>query len=399
MIRDRPLLGYGPDNFVTGIPTHRPIHAPVPYRDNLASSAHSWALHVGSGTGLLGLALFLGIAVSAIVLAARRTYSPTAVAGAVTLASFLGTGLTTVNEIGTDWLFWLSAGMVAASTKTTRASVKGSVRARRSKADRTGLKDKFKAHATSAILLGAALLAAWSGVTTLEASRANRQSQQARLVGRSAVAVEYGLRATELGAHRAEYWHALALAYSAGTRRREAVSAFERASTLAPYNVRYLGDLARALLIVASSNDSSAGEHARALGDRATLIDPNNPAAHLTRAVVRQFRGELPESARSVDQALALDPNTVNRNLYITAAQVLTAVGRAAEAVELSRRGIVVFGATASSVAMRIELARALSVSGRHAEAIAELDIALVITPGEAAAERLRDAIRASLPR
>ena len=50
----RPILGYGPDNFVVGVPTYRPERAPEIVRQNVASSAHSWVIHVATSSGLVG---------------------------------------------------------------------------------------------------------------------------------------------------------------------------------------------------------------------------------------------------------------------------------------------------------------------------------------------------------
>jgi Tfp pilus assembly protein PilF len=132
------------------------------------------------------------------------------------------------------------------------------------------------------------------------------------------------------------------------------------------------------------------------LAEEAVRIDPNNPLAQLTRAVVMQFTANLPEATRSVERALALDPGSDNDGLYVTAAQIYLDSGRASDAVKLARRGLGVLGATPASVPLRYELARALVASSQPSDALAELETALSIQPGYAPAQRLRSEILAT---
>jgi len=100
-----------------------------------------------------------------------------------------------------------------------------------------------------------------------------------------------GIRATQSDPRRPEYWDALGLAYVGGDRLKEAASAFDQAMQLAPYNVRYHGNLARAYVVLFQRGDVAAGTRARDIADRAVRADPNNPLANLTRAVVMQVTG------------------------------------------------------------------------------------------------------------
>jgi Tfp pilus assembly protein PilF len=175
--------------------------------------------------------------------------------------------------------------------------------------------------------------------------------------------------------------------------------AFDRASKLAPYDVRHLDDMARTQLLLANAGDTSARAKATELSDRAVLIDPNNPQAELTRAVVMQFAGNLSEAVLSVERALVLDRQSTNPQLYVTAVQLLLAAERGPDAVLVGRQGTAAMGRTAQSVPIRIELARALSANGQPLEALAELDTILLIDPNNQAAVQLRATIRAGLGR
>ncbi|MDP9226808.1 MAG: O-antigen ligase family protein [Actinomycetota bacterium] len=397
MVRERPILGYGPDNFTAGLPQYRPERADVEVRQSLPTSAHSWVFQVATSSGLVGLGCFLAITIVGLGLAFKGVVRSTASVGAVMLAAFLATGLTTVNEFGTEWLFWASASVIATSTSWRRSDV-GS-------ADPSVVRPKRRRVANASHvkrlvpmpLVAVAVLAALMGANALDASRLARSSQESRLVGQSTKAIELGLGATRSDSERAEYWHELGLAYVSVGRWSQAIPAFDRASGLAKYNARYVGDLATAYLLLSQTGGDSARNRARELGEQAVRIDPNNPLSHLTRAVVMHELGDLPEALRSIERALDLDPNSLNERLFITATKVFLDSGRASEAVRVARQGLVLLGGTKASLGIRLDLARALVASGQPREAVMELDVALLIQPNDPTAEQLRAEIIASI--
>jgi O-antigen ligase/tetratricopeptide (TPR) repeat protein len=398
MVNERPLLGYGPDNFIVGVPRYRPERAPVQIRQSLASSAHSWVVQVTATTGVVGLVCFTAIAFVALSLALRGGLRPAALAGAAVLAAFLGTGLTTVNEFGTEWLFWGSVGVIAAA-RGPQANISESARqtARGAGHRRATRVSNVQRLAPFAVVVGAALVAL-TGWNALEASREARASQDARQLGPTSQSIDHGLRATGSDGGRADYWHSLGLAYVGAGRWLEASNAFDRARRLAPYDVRFVGDLVQAQLLLANAGDVGAKARAVQFADEAVRIDPNNPGPHLVRAVAMQVAGNLPDALRSVERALALDPSSTNAALYVTATQVMLDSGRPGDAIAVARQGVAALGASRSSVATRIELARALVAVGKPADALAELDIALSIQPNDPVAVRLRTEIQA-IPR
>jgi O-antigen ligase len=398
MVRERPILGYGPDNFPVGVARHRSESEPPEVQLSLASSAHSWVAYVATSSGLVGFACFLAIVVVALGVTFRSGFRPLSFAGAAMVAAWLGTGLTTVNEVDTDWLFWLGAGAIAAATG--RPFFEGNANptgknARPGRSTRT-TPDSMAKRVAAALCLGAAVVLAGASVRALDASRSGRLAIDAR-VG-IPQAIEVGLHATQADPGRNEYWHYLGLAYVAASRWADASVAFEHASRLAPYEVRHIGDLARAQLVLAGSGDAKARANALSLAEKAVQIDPNRPQAQLTRAVVMQVTGNLPEANRSADRALALDPQSRDDKLYVTAAQIKIDLGRPADAVTVARKGIAIFGASVRSVELRYELARALVLTSQPLDALKELDVALAIQPTERA-RTLRAQIAAALPK
>jgi O-antigen ligase/Flp pilus assembly protein TadD len=394
MFRERPLLGYGPDNIGAGVPTYRTEDEPREVQESVATSAHSWLAQVAATTGVVGLASYVAIVVVALLVMARSGFPLSGWPFLAMLAGFLGAGLTTINDISTEWLFWASVGAIAAITVKPQAEAVSS-------AIRRSPRTAREPSRPSSLQLGLALLCALAGLaliptswSALDASRASKHALQLRLGGQYPQAIDSSLRATRADPGRPEYWEGLGLGYVGVQRFSDAAVAFERASTIIPYDVRYLGEVARADAVLAQRGDATAGKRARETAERAVAIDPNNPQAHLTRAVVMQVTGDLPEALKSVERALKLDPSSRNAQLDLTAVQVLNASGRTADAIATARRAITVLD-RGNTVQIRVELARALVAAGQPAQALAELDAALAIKPNDAAALQLREQIRA----
>jgi tetratricopeptide (TPR) repeat protein len=395
---ERPLLGYGPDNFVVAFPRHRPERGVDEARLAYATSPHSWVAQVAAGTGLIGLATFIAMIATAFVLVARSGFGALTAGSATAIAANLGTGLTSVNDVGSDWVLWVALALIAVATGT-QAEVTGDVerspRPSRHKGIKRGERVTRPATVMAATFVAAGVALAIATAPAFDASRAAWRSEELRLVGKVNDAVAAGLLATSRDSGRAEYWQRLGLAYVAAARWHDAARALERAVALAPWDVRYSSDLVQTQLILARDGDAAARLRAVQLVDDAVSRDPNYPAAHYTRAVVMQFIGNVAEAVSSIERALSLSPRTTNVQWYVVATQLYLATGRAEEGVRVGRAGFSVTG----SPQIRIEYARALLASGRPQEALAEVDGMLVADPANAAAQRLRAEILAAIPR
>jgi tetratricopeptide (TPR) repeat protein len=407
MVRDRPVLGIGPDSFLASLPRYRSDAEPFEVQDNPSTSAHSWVAQVAATSGAVGLITFIGIGAVALVITFRRGFRPDAWTALGMLGAFLGAGLTTVNAIATDWLFWAAAGAVAnttsqqIATSATAAAIPASAKSRRAQSplvDRKVSTQRIVAYACVAL----GVVVAVTTVSAVDASRAAGASQLARLKGQGQLAIDLGLRATRSDSLRPQYWDTLGLAYVSADRFGDAAAAFEHASKLAPYDVRYDGDLARALAVLAQRGDQTSAVRAREVADRAVRTDPNNPLAYETRAVVMQLTGNLPEALRSSEHALALDRTssygyTTNRAFYVTGVQLLNALGRPRDAITVARRGIARLPYEELTGPIRIELSRSLVANGQLAEALTEIEAVLAIRPSDPDALQLRAQIRAAL--
>jgi len=407
MARDRPALGVGPDNFLASLPRYRSDAEPFEIQADPTTSAHGWLAQVTATSGAIGLAAFVAIPAVALVLTFRRGFRAETWGALGMLGAFLGVGLTTVNAIATDWLFWAAAGAVASTT--TQEMLSGPAVVAGGSAT-TARRDKSASNrpntttrsviAYTCVVISLAL--ALTTVSAVGASRSSKASQIARLQGQSQLAIDAGLRATRSDALRPQYWETLGLAYVSADRFVDAASGFEHAGKLAPYDVRYDGDFARALAVLGQRGDKTSAARAAEVADRVVRMDPNNPLANQTRAVVMQFIGNLPEALRSSQRAIALDRTngagyTTNPEIYVTGVQVLNALGRSVEAVVLARRGVARVPVNVTSVPIRTELSRSLFTSGQLVEALAEINTALSIRSNDPDAQALRAQIRAAM--
>jgi O-antigen ligase len=408
MVRDRPLFGFGPDNFLASFPKYRSDHEPIEVQDAPNSSAHSWMAQVAVTSGLLGLAAFVAIPLTGVVLALRRRFQPEAWTALAMVAAFLGEGLTTINAIATDQLFWFAVAAVGWTTAHAGLPQEAMVNRRARPAARNAQANYAPGGATrSALALFAVTLGLGLAVATLNALNASHlvaSSQVARRQGHTQQALDLALQATRADSTRAQYWETLGFAYISLDRIRDAASAFEHAGTLAPYEVRYDGNLARAFIVLTQRGDAASGAQARTVAERAVRTDPNNPLANQTRASVMQVTGNLPEALKSVERAMALDRlnaagATNYPEIYVTGIQVLTSLERSEEAIALARTALARVPELLTQVPIRIELSRALAANGQLTDALTEIDGVLVAQPNHPGARQLRAQIIAALGR
>jgi Flp pilus assembly protein TadD len=393
ILRERPVLGYGPDSFVVGVPRYRSANEPFEVQESTATSAHGWPAQIAATTGVAGLLTFVGILMVAVWTTVRAGFRPVAWIALGALAAYLAAGVTTVNWVGTEWLFWVPLGAVAAATGMSQTAVPTEAGRR---VDRS--RDTPGRRLGAGVLLAVGLVLVVTMFSALSASRSIRASQVTRLQGHPSEAIDLGLRATQADPQRAQYWDTLGLAYVAAGRFKDAASSFDDASRLAPYDARYDGDLARAYLALFQRGDAASGPRARMVADRVVQRDPNNPKANLTRAIVMQVTGDLPEALRSIERAFTLSQSN-DRDIFLTATQVLLGLGRSGDAIAMAHRGIDRLPNPADQVPVRIELVRALIASGQTADALAELDAILAIQPGQPTALQLQAQIQSGVGR
>src|SRR3954465_349629 len=112
MVAARPFLGYGPDNFVVGVPEYRPEDAPPQIRQSIVTSPHSWLAQVASGTGIFGVITFGAVLMLSYMKVLRSPLATSTAVAAVGAAAYLASGTTSVNALETDTLLWVSIGLM-----------------------------------------------------------------------------------------------------------------------------------------------------------------------------------------------------------------------------------------------------------------------------------------------
>lgn len=314
LVAERPVLGLGPDNFVTGYPRVRDVAAlaTISGEDTLARSTHGLFFRVAVDVGLLGLAAYLATLVLATWLAWRGRSRVAALAFAM-LAAHVGQGVVAIEHVGTEWIPWLALGLVASrpgsasepalSPAAVRAA--GPVRARR----KGGL-------AFDVALLAVALLAAAASWQTVRASEALAQSSAALGRKDAAGALAWALEATRIDPRRSAYWHGLSLAYDALGRLKDAAAAFERAAELQPYQSDGWRNLAIAHLRLLDSDAGEHGQLARAAAERGVVAEPESPRARFILSRVALALGDDERAAAEAERALAV----IARSEYAEAA-------------------------------------------------------------------------------
>lgn len=294
-ISSRPVLGLGPDSLVVIYPqVRREEVSKISGPAQTQSSTHSWFLHHALGTGLVGVILIVGLALGGLYVGWRRTARADGVAGAaatVALITFLAQGTFSITHVGTEWLFWLSIGLVAAgdiSPPHTAPAMKV---------------DLVPTVAASAL----GVLLALTTLNALVASHAVLASNRARAQGDFAAAERLALAAVERDGGRADHWNVLGLARSRRTPEL-AMQTFQRAMALAPYDPVYVLNLAAEQAILGTSDPRARGQAVENVRSAAAM-DPNGPATLMRAAEVLLFLGEPGEAAVLADRAIALWPN------------------------------------------------------------------------------------------
>lgn len=386
-VRQRSLLGVGPDNFAAAYPTTRPEAAFAAFNTYaIESSTHSWPLKVATDAGILGLIAFLAAPIAAAIAARRqRAYPGVALPVLGALAYLLGTGLFVPNDAGTDWIYWAALGIVVAASRQRAEPdrVLPPVRHRRPPGGE-------RANAISYLPLGLGLLAVLLLLPGLEGGRAAGESRALRREGSIEQAAAMGVRAISSVPYRAEYWQELGISYGAVGDHRKAEMAFAKAVELAPYRTTYITNLARAQMGLGSDGDPSKLEAALATARQAVANDPRNGDAYTTLAIVAQTANHPAEAVSANDHAFRLGSNATNATFCLLVGRAYLSLGEVADAERMFRLGMSRYMDEATWTLMELDLARALALLGRKDEALAEIDKVLAARPGHPAAQQLR---------
>jgi tetratricopeptide (TPR) repeat protein len=203
--------------------------------------------------------------------------------------------------------------------------------------------------------------------------------------GRVDLALEEFKKAVKEDGKNPYFQKGLGLAYSAKREWKPAIAAFRRALELNPYYVDVRNDLAAALL---GSGDRAAGKKEFL----AAFSDPTNP----TSEVSARNLGQAYFEEKNYSEALNWYRTSVGRNKdyadgYLGLADTLAATGKHEEAVVQLQAAV---DEIPSDTALQLALGQALLRAGRYAEARSRLEDVVRKDPagplGRAAAEQLK---------
>lgn len=390
-VAERPLLGVGPDNYVAGYASHRAAGSVALHESEaLQTSPHSWLLKVATDAGALGLAAYSSlIAIAARLAVAKRGLS---LVGLVAVVSFLGTGMVSIGDVGTEWLLWAGLALIALPTGTMATSDASSDQGGRRPSTSRRVQGARALFAWVAIALG--LAASLFFFNAFDASRSAASSRQARLgtTPQIPTAILSARRSVELDSNRSEYWHELGLALAGAKTHREAEAAFRRAAELAPYQVVYLLNLAKAQIALGQESGPSKLAEALETVRRAAVTDPNVAEVQYTLALALFLNGLLDESATASERAWRIRPSA-SPSSFDVAVRAYRQTNRPADAERWARAAIVAHGNT---MKRQLLVVQTLVEQGRLGDALAQVDAALITVPNHPDAVALREAILAA---
>lgn len=367
-IIERPVLGWGPDNFVAAYPSRR-TGSSIPSQV-LENSTHDVWLYVATSAGIVGLAGLLFLIILSIDRGVRlASQGHIAALALVPLLAYLGQALVNVNEIAIDQFFWISIGVLAGSEGSAALS-------RRARPPR-------QASAFGALLLALAAFAALlTGAPRIEAGEGMLAAEAYTNAGRADEGVPFGALAVSADPRRGDAWSTYGSAlYHAGDGF-AAVLAFEKAAELQPWQPLAWRNLAIAW-DAAGNRDA-----AYAAAARGPVADPYDGVAHEVLAQIAYEEKDYSRSAQEGERAIAYE-FPAQASAYFTTISAYVQLKQLDQAERLARRAVEIY----PTAELRLQLAAILSDEGKKTEALAVVDALLQDQPKNAAALALKDAI------
>lgn len=256
-----------------------------------------------------------------------------------------------------DWIPWIVFGGVAALTGSSGSGT-------------TPRRER------QLLALPVALAALIGIVTTRSAVEANYAAQASARSRDPGFAVTAAAAAVRLDPGRARYWNQLGFAYDQRKQWRQSGSAYEEATTRAPYNASYWANLltSRLRLATASEQASRGSDPAFRAARRAVEVDPNNPVGHVALAQVANAFGQHELALQEMLTAIRLYRGDSSYDLLIAEAALRDG------SPESARRIVEEILGVKESATLRVVLARlALKLNDavaarRNAERALELD-------------------------
>jgi hypothetical protein len=394
LVRERPLLGYGPETLALVFPRVFPPEL-VFYqgREFFVDRAHNWVLDWMVSTGFVGLLMYVLVLTVWAVLArqalrsAKHTWQRPLLAGAIAaVGANLTNNLLSFDVTPTATATWMLMGVVAA-----RARARGS----RGEGSDTALLPRATLWRKAAALLLASLVAlslfVVNGRLLLADVDAKRAVDLAR-AGRPEAAMTVARRAVRRWPTEPAYHESLSRLYWDQARRapdplpwlERTERALLTARDLRPQDFRRWLSVADFYVAAATDFGADTVPRADAALAQAARLAPNHAVVYAAWGDMILEAG-LPERALPLLQrAVALD--ATDAPAYVALGDTELALGRREEALAAYRESVRL--EPEWSIA-HVALARALWISGRLDDARAALDRALALNPDDVRARAL----------
>lgn len=369
-IAERPLVGYGTDDFRVAFVRHRPTNSDELFPVGAAAdSAHSWVLQTAATVGVPGLIVLVALAgmffVSSWRLAGtERLPAVPLIAGA---AAYFAHGALTVGTLGVDWFPWVAFAAVAARARPPDLSSRP-IR-------RVPAPVVATAFALVAVI---GIAAAWNAY---QADRETQYARQGSDLGQ-ADAVGHGLAAVARDGGRADHWNELGRAYYAARRWPESAAAFAEAAARAPYQADFWTNLALARLQQALAGDAAARPATLDAARRAVEEDPNTAPPRVALAKIALSLNDAALALAVAVDGVRRDPASFQYDQLI--------VMSAAKADPAAARPLVESALAARETAgLRVTLAEVALRQGDLESARTNARRALQLEPANADAQRI----------
>jgi len=296
VIRDNPFTGSGTDTLTTSFLRHAPAgYASIEGLGSSARKAHDEPLHFWATLGVLGLAAYIWILVSAGASARPFLSDPLRAGISAAVCAYLLHNLFSFGTAATSPAAWLMIGFLSRN----RREAAGAPRPRIWNAVPGAM---------------AAILALW-GMLRFTADGWAYRGNEASIAGRDAESAEGFARARLLAPWDLRYLVRQAGALEGSGRKGEALTLFERASAFNPANGILLGNAARVQMALAPAKDRPAREQALARMMLAVEMAPTQPTLYGAVIMALQEMKRLPERDAWVSRLRTADPGWASKML------------------------------------------------------------------------------------
>lgn len=366
-VAQHPILGLGPDNFAAIYPALRSERSFFLSPGVLENSTHNWFLYfLTSGGPVAALAIVALIAfVLATTIVLARGADPRALV-AVPLLAYLGQGLVNVNDLGLDWVLWLSAGaLVSAAARPIGARLRPATYS--------------SAAALAVVVFLVALYGAYVSRDRVMASEYFGREEVLSNAVQGLAAVEAARQAVAIDPRRAEYWSGFGRALLVAGNPGAAAQGFQEAADREPWQPVYWRNVALAKLSNADARGTVAALH------RAIDADVFDADSHALLARISYNTGDYVAALREGQTTVHLEPEKVDE--YEAPFRAALALNRLQDAVDLLRYGV----AHTDSNALRDELAQVYDAQGHRDQALALVHEVLARDPLDGVALQLLD--------